>query len=843
MAQVSYGTITITDTNDIEEIFSLYGGSNDANTSPTYTYAAVTGGTIWKRNVTAITNYKYIWQITAIIKTGIIVDSSNWQQFYGVPIRITGEEGTDGRGITSITIKYGISADWNTQPSSWYDNTPEYSSSTPNYWTQTTISYTSGNPTVKVTQDKALTQAIHDSVMANSLAQSANENANGAMGQAASNVNSIVRLWRAKSERSIPSAPTSEITTGSTSEYTNWSTIKPTATDTYRYFYYCDQSKTGGGVCTWSEVIEDTSYLSTYEINSLNVRTKNFFKGLDNSYDGWFASGRAENEGLATNNAETYHYNARIAATNIALGYNKTPIIDLDGGSGAINIYRFPTINSNTGLVTTAGALGMKLSATDLIFYKPPVGNNSPVAAAILNANGLNFYNTSGTLTSSFGDTISLASNGASITIGSTQNEHITIDTNGLKIYGNYSYNNNGASASMYGLLGSFGDSVQIGPSNTGHITLSTTGATFYDSADTTIGVIGNTDLHYSTESYEEIVEVNWVSNETFTYDKRFNYDTTINSILIAIKNGDTIDWSSAQTATSPWRPIYINLNDTMVPISISPSAVTGRTDCIFSSTSTNPTTDTTLAFKINHTPSMPGPHYSFGIDSIAPGTGSFAAGRGIKAVGPYQTVLGRYNKKDLDASFIIGNGTDDNNRSNLFVVDGEGNLRVNNGFQIYNNDETDSIAEFGTTARIGKINSSHFLMGANSLQAYNSSNQLYFEVSNAGIRFGNNLSSTVATQADVTDASYSVEIEVKDIDYVTGKLSLTAHVYKLGVRQTGTNLNNISFNWSYIKYVNNDEVETVLTTSSAYNTQTITINSGAELEATYICTISKGGV
>ena len=71
----------------------------------------------------------------------------------------------------------------------------------------------------------------------------------------------------------------------------------------------------------------------------------------------------------------------------------------------------------------------------------------------------------------------------------------------------------------------------------------------------------------------------------------------------------------------------------------------------------------------------------------------------------------------------------------------------------------------------------------------------------------------------------------------------MTAHVYKLGVRQTGTNLNNISFNWSYIKYIDNADVEIVLTTSSAYNTQTITINSGAELEAIYICTISEGGI
>ena len=400
MAQVSYGTITITDTNDIERIYTVYAKSNTNTDVPT---AAASN---WKESISeAPGTGNYIWQRTVVQKSGTL------EKTYSDPVCLTGEEGIDGKGITSITIKYGTSENWDTQPSNWYDNTPEYSSSTPNYWTQTTINYTSGNPTVKVTQDKALTQAIYDSVMANSIAQSANENANGAMSQANNNINSVIRLWQAKSVHETPTAPSSEITTGSASTYGNWSTVKPTATDTYRYFYYCDQSKTGGGVCSWSEVIEDTSYLSTYEINSLNVRTKNFFKGLDNSYDGWFASGRTENEGLAANNAETYHYNARVAATHIALGYNKTPIIDLDGSSGAINIYRFPTINSNTGLVTTAGALGMKLNATNL-----------------------NFYNTNGVVTSSFGDSISLASNGAAITIGSTSSYNTYIDSQGLSL-------------------------------------------------------------------------------------------------------------------------------------------------------------------------------------------------------------------------------------------------------------------------------------------------------------------------------------------------------------------------------------------------------------------------
>ena len=109
------------------------------------------------------------------------------------------------------------------------------------------------------------------------------------------------------------------------------------------------------------------------------------------------------------------------------------------------------------------------------------------------------------------------------------------------------------------------------------------------------------------------------------------------------------------------------------------------------------------------------------------------------------------------------------------------------------------------------------------------------FVANNGTIGNGIKIGTTTTTIGDINttanSASYSVEIEVKDIDYTTGKLSLTAHVYKLGQKQTGT----FSYSWAYIK----NGTTTVLTTSSTYNTQTITINSGAELEATYICTIS----
>ena len=400
MAQVSYGTITITDTNDIERIYTVYAKSNTNIDVPT---AAASS---WKESVSeAPGTGNYIWQRTVVQKSG------TQEKVYSDPVCLTGEEGEDGRGIFSITIKYGTSADWNTQPSNWYDNTPEYSSSTPNYWTQTTISYTSGNPTVKVTQDKALTQAVSDSAMANSIAQSANENANGAMGQAASNVNSVTRLWWSQATATpVPNISTI-ITDGAANRRGAWSNIRPTDDEAYPYYFYCDQTITGGGVASWSTVTLDTSTLSKYEIIATNVRTQNFFKGQDTTYDGWFASGRSSDNGLKENDAETYYYNARFGATHIALGYNKTPVIDLDGSNGTINIYRFPTIDGTSKKVTSAGALGMKLSATDL-----------------------NFYNTNGVVTSSFGDSISLASNGAAITIGSTSSYNTYIDSQGLSL-------------------------------------------------------------------------------------------------------------------------------------------------------------------------------------------------------------------------------------------------------------------------------------------------------------------------------------------------------------------------------------------------------------------------
>ena len=70
--------------------------------------------------------------------------------------------------------------------------------------------------------------------------------------------------------------------------------------------------------------------------------------------------------------------------------------------------------------------------------------------------------------------------------------------------------------------------------------------------------------------------------------------------------------------------------------------------------------------------------------------------------------------------------------------------IQINsNGVDLVNDNV--SIANFGESARVGKTDSSRFVMGADSLEAYDDNNEKYFEVSANGITYG---SDTVASTA-----------------------------------------------------------------------------------------------
>jgi hypothetical protein len=59
----------------------------------------------WVRDATQ-TSGQYIWQTTVIPKSGIVIDSSNWQDFYGEPVCIT-----SGRSIVATTTQFTATGD------------------------------------------------------------------------------------------------------------------------------------------------------------------------------------------------------------------------------------------------------------------------------------------------------------------------------------------------------------------------------------------------------------------------------------------------------------------------------------------------------------------------------------------------------------------------------------------------------------------------------------------------------------------------------------------------------------------------------------------------------------
>ena len=198
MSQVSYGTITITDTNDIESITVEYNRNQSSSSAPSATDSG------WSTTRPNWAQGYYIWQRTRVHKSGTTAD----KDVIGTAVCITGSTGSTGapgRGLTDTATQYcnygtGTPAD---NYSGWVDAPPSYDSSKPNYWVMITNTY-SAAPTSEIIKykDEALTKAVADAAIANSVAQHANEDAQGAMSQASATqvaqealAHSLRKIW------------------------------------------------------------------------------------------------------------------------------------------------------------------------------------------------------------------------------------------------------------------------------------------------------------------------------------------------------------------------------------------------------------------------------------------------------------------------------------------------------------------------------------------------------------------------------------------------------------------------------------------------------------------------
>lgn len=99
-------------------------------------------------------------------------------------------------------------------------------------------------------------------------------------------------------------------------------------------------------------------------------------------------------------------------------------------------------------------------------------------------------------------------------------------------------------------------------------------------------------------------------------------------------------------------------------------------------------------------------------------------------------------------------------NQSSYIQLDGT-------GMELFNNSGS-SIAKYGSTARVGLNNSSRFLMNSDSLEAYDSNNVKYFEVTSSGLSWGNNIAATVADLANKASVSAVEDAAKTATNYIT---------------------------------------------------------------------------
>lgn len=256
-----------------------------------------------------------------------------------------------------------------------------------------------------------------------------------------------------------------------------------------------------------------TPYLDT-AVNQINTsvinidnRLKTFFYPGDTTrnFSGAFVTGKTEAEGLVKTNSNTYGFNTRVATGLISMGYNRLPLLEM-------------------------GLLGNDFNGIKL--YSPVVENSQiidTIKGLELSDNGLNFYNTNGVVTSSFGNSISLASNGATITIGSTNSYNTYIDSQGLSLRNGITEN---AKLDSNGLVLSKGgiQAGSISAGNDGYIYLSTEDYPLETFTKTTDLVIDSSKdyYEYSSANSEYIQVTNPIVSDIGSYYEREGTGLTI---------------------------------------------------------------------------------------------------------------------------------------------------------------------------------------------------------------------------------------------------------------------------------------------------------------------------
>lgn len=371
MSQVSYGTITITDTTDIERIYPIY-CKGDLTNAP-----SISGATNWNNWKELISQAggtgDYIWQRIVTKKVGIEITYNNASQYCSDAVRLTGEAGVSPNPLTISSTQYAQTQNEN--------DTPSYGNSMPSsinegWWLWVKVNYSDGNSTVtKIKQGQK-----------------------GDTGISITGTKEIYFLKRTTD--SIPTAPGDGVNTTSTSTAGGvWTTVVPDYITGGVYYTSIQTSYSGGTSPKSSPAVinqgltdanakaldaYNTSTARDTEINAIKAQAKHYWWDSQGAH---VAAGENTTsvDNITQGTPSTYGFNSLMAPGYLALKYKDINFAQL--ATNSLTFYR-PATNGSTYV---QGKKGMDLTADALTFYKPLAYNSSsePTAAATLNSNGL----------------------------------------------------------------------------------------------------------------------------------------------------------------------------------------------------------------------------------------------------------------------------------------------------------------------------------------------------------------------------------------------------------------------------------------------------------------------
>lgn len=135
---------------------------------------------------------------------------------------------------------------------------------------------------------------------------------------------------------------------------------------------------------------------------------------------------------------------------------------------------------------------------------------------------------------------------------------------------------------------------------------------------------------------------------------------------------------------------------------------------------------------------------HSEGFMTRAIGNGSHSEGYYTHATGQWQHVMGKYNLANDDSAFIIGNGTSEDDRKNVFEIDWEGRVKI-----AYQKDASGT--ELTTPAlTIGKDSAHHLEFDNNEILAKSNAStpsHLYLNQEGGNVSFNNNCTRAIMIQ------------------------------------------------------------------------------------------------